>query len=219
MNVPLLYALYIWATTFAFNKFFWLIIKIKNSNICMLHYMYKFYMPLLQCWAISSVAFFLFTQHAEMTDESVQLKTLQTILIVFQSHLHPESEVIAYILFDLPRMNYNSACQAAAMAQNILDWELCLSADCNLDWIKRINELINMLFGFFLYKIKFLSKLKQQWDSVPWEELHLKKGRVTYKKKGSIGRVIPKQNMLSENLTAYMIYSYWDIDSGCDTWT
>lgn len=46
-----------------------------------------------------------------------------------------------------------------------------------------------------------------------------KKGRVTYKKKGSIGRVIPKQNMLSENLTAYMIYSYWVIDSGCDTWT
>ncbi|XP_041019772.1 protein MON2 homolog isoform X5 [Juglans microcarpa x Juglans regia] len=30
--------------------------------------------------------------HAEMTDETVQLKTLQTILIVFQSHLHPENE-------------------------------------------------------------------------------------------------------------------------------
>uniref|UniRef100_A0A0D9V6A8 Protein MON2 homolog n=1 Tax=Leersia perrieri TaxID=77586 RepID=A0A0D9V6A8_9ORYZ len=30
--------------------------------------------------------------HAEMTDEIVQLKTLQTILIVFQSHLQPESE-------------------------------------------------------------------------------------------------------------------------------
>ncbi|XP_042986109.1 protein MON2 homolog isoform X4 [Carya illinoinensis] len=30
--------------------------------------------------------------HAEMTDESVQLKTLQTILVVFQSHLHPENE-------------------------------------------------------------------------------------------------------------------------------
>lgn len=28
-----------------------------------------------------------------MADESVQLKTLQTILIIFQSHLHPESEV------------------------------------------------------------------------------------------------------------------------------
>lgn len=30
--------------------------------------------------------------HAEMTDESVQLKTLQTILIIFQSRLHPENE-------------------------------------------------------------------------------------------------------------------------------
>ncbi|XXG73744.1 hypothetical protein AAC387_Pa07g2600 [Persea americana] len=31
-------------------------------------------------------------EHAEMADESVQLKTLQTILIIFQSHLHPENE-------------------------------------------------------------------------------------------------------------------------------
>ncbi|EHA8586981.1 protein MON2 [Cocos nucifera] len=30
--------------------------------------------------------------HAEMADESIQLKTLQTILIIFQSHLHPEDE-------------------------------------------------------------------------------------------------------------------------------
>ncbi|GMH11321.1 hypothetical protein Nepgr_013162 [Nepenthes gracilis] len=30
--------------------------------------------------------------HAEMSDETVQLKTLQTILIIFQSHLHPEDE-------------------------------------------------------------------------------------------------------------------------------
>lgn len=30
--------------------------------------------------------------HADMTDESVQLKTLQTILIIFQSRLHPENE-------------------------------------------------------------------------------------------------------------------------------
>ncbi|GMI84989.1 hypothetical protein like AT5G27970 [Hibiscus trionum] len=30
--------------------------------------------------------------HAEMSDESVQLKTLQTILIIFQSQLHPQSE-------------------------------------------------------------------------------------------------------------------------------
>ncbi|KAF8766177.1 hypothetical protein HU200_007680 [Digitaria exilis] len=30
--------------------------------------------------------------HAEMADEIVQLKTLQTMLILFQSHLHPESE-------------------------------------------------------------------------------------------------------------------------------
>ncbi|WVZ68665.1 hypothetical protein U9M48_017579 [Paspalum notatum var. saurae] len=30
--------------------------------------------------------------HAEMTDDIVQLKTLQTMLILFQSHLHPESE-------------------------------------------------------------------------------------------------------------------------------
>ncbi|XP_074292704.1 uncharacterized protein LOC141619592 isoform X3 [Silene latifolia] len=31
-------------------------------------------------------------EHAEMSDESVQLKTLQTILIIFQSRLHPEDE-------------------------------------------------------------------------------------------------------------------------------
>uniref|UniRef100_A0A453FMC0 Mon2/Sec7/BIG1-like dimerisation and cyclophilin-binding domain-containing protein n=1 Tax=Aegilops tauschii subsp. strangulata TaxID=200361 RepID=A0A453FMC0_AEGTS len=31
--------------------------------------------------------------HSEMPDESLQLKTLQTMLIVFQSHLRPESEV------------------------------------------------------------------------------------------------------------------------------
>lgn len=36
---------------------------------------------------------FFFVQHAEMADESIQLKTLQTILIVFQSRLHPEDEV------------------------------------------------------------------------------------------------------------------------------
>ncbi|KAK8546017.1 hypothetical protein V6N12_026821 [Hibiscus sabdariffa] len=30
--------------------------------------------------------------HSEMSDESVQLKTLQTILIIFQSQLHPQSE-------------------------------------------------------------------------------------------------------------------------------
>lgn len=30
--------------------------------------------------------------HAEVSDETVQLKTLQTILIIFQSRLHPESE-------------------------------------------------------------------------------------------------------------------------------
>ncbi|XP_039022425.1 protein MON2 homolog isoform X2 [Hibiscus syriacus] len=30
--------------------------------------------------------------HAEISDENVQLKTLQTILIIFQSRLHPESE-------------------------------------------------------------------------------------------------------------------------------
>ncbi|GAB4855419.1 hypothetical protein Ancab_024046 [Ancistrocladus abbreviatus] len=31
-------------------------------------------------------------EHAEMSDETVQLKTLQTILIIFQSRLHPEDE-------------------------------------------------------------------------------------------------------------------------------
>lgn len=42
----------------------------------------------------SAVKYILSTlkEHAEMTDESVQLKTLQTILIVFQSHLHPLEE-------------------------------------------------------------------------------------------------------------------------------
>uniref|UniRef100_A0A0E0N338 Protein MON2 homolog n=1 Tax=Oryza rufipogon TaxID=4529 RepID=A0A0E0N338_ORYRU len=39
--------------------------------------------------------------HAEMTDEIVQLKTLQTILIIFQSHLQPESEVNMSQAFDI----------------------------------------------------------------------------------------------------------------------
>ena len=38
-----------------------------------------------------------------MTDESLQLKTLQTMLIVFQSRLRPESEVAA---IDLYHLNY-----------------------------------------------------------------------------------------------------------------
>lgn len=41
-------------------------------------------------------------QHAEMADESVQLKTLQTILIIFQSRLHPENEVMIHHLVHLP---------------------------------------------------------------------------------------------------------------------
>lgn len=35
-----------------------------------------------------------FLQHAEMADEIVQLKTLQTVLTILQSRLHPEDEVI-----------------------------------------------------------------------------------------------------------------------------
>jgi hypothetical protein len=35
-----------------------------------------------------------------MNDEIVQLKTLQTMLILFQSHLHPESEVATINGFD-----------------------------------------------------------------------------------------------------------------------
>ncbi|KAJ8475568.1 hypothetical protein OPV22_019295 [Ensete ventricosum] len=44
--------------------------------------------------APSAVKYILSTlkEHAEITDESVQHKTLQTILIVFQSHLHPLEE-------------------------------------------------------------------------------------------------------------------------------
>ncbi|KAH9688326.1 ARM repeat superfamily protein [Citrus sinensis] len=36
--------------------------------------------------------FSMLKNHADMADESVQLKTLQTILIIFQSRLHPENE-------------------------------------------------------------------------------------------------------------------------------
>ncbi|KAL5770732.1 hypothetical protein ACOSP7_014886 [Xanthoceras sorbifolium] len=36
--------------------------------------------------------FSMLKNHAEMADESIQLKTLQTILIIFQSRLHPENE-------------------------------------------------------------------------------------------------------------------------------
>lgn len=35
-----------------------------------------------------------FLQHAEMADEIVQLKTLQTVLTILQSRLHPEDEVM-----------------------------------------------------------------------------------------------------------------------------
>ncbi|KAF2287911.1 hypothetical protein GH714_003168 [Hevea brasiliensis] len=45
--------------------------------------------------APSALKEILFTlkDHAEMADESVQLKTLQTILIILQSRLHPENEI------------------------------------------------------------------------------------------------------------------------------
>ena len=36
---------------------------------------------------------FPYSQHSEMAEEIIQLKTLQTILIIFQSRLHPETEV------------------------------------------------------------------------------------------------------------------------------
>lgn len=48
---------------------------------------------------------FILPQHAEMADESVQLKTLQTILIIFQSRLQPENEVRADRMFVLPSLN------------------------------------------------------------------------------------------------------------------
>ncbi|XP_042398524.1 protein MON2 homolog [Zingiber officinale] len=48
-------------------------------------------------------------EHAEMTDESVQHKTLQTILVVFQSHLHPlEEENMAQALGICLRLLENS---------------------------------------------------------------------------------------------------------------
>lgn len=49
-----------------------------------LHYCSPEWLYLFDCYLL---------QHAEMTDETVQLKTLQTILIIFQSHMHPEDEV------------------------------------------------------------------------------------------------------------------------------
>ncbi|AED93753.1 ARM repeat superfamily protein [Arabidopsis thaliana] len=39
-----------------------------------------------------SDAVFPYLQHSEMAEENIQLKTLQTILIIFQSRLHPETE-------------------------------------------------------------------------------------------------------------------------------
>lgn len=48
---------------------------------------------------------FILPQHAEMADESVQLKTLQTILIIFQSRLQPENEVRTDGTFILPNVN------------------------------------------------------------------------------------------------------------------
>ena len=36
-------------------------------------------------------------QHSEMNDETVQLKTLQTVLTIFQSQLHPGDEVFIKI--------------------------------------------------------------------------------------------------------------------------
>lgn len=44
------------------------------------------------CKALPNVLF-PYSQHSEMAEENIQLKTLQTILIIFQSRLHPETEV------------------------------------------------------------------------------------------------------------------------------
>ena len=40
----------------------------------------------------------IFSKNKEMTDKSLQVKTLQTILIIFQSRLQPQNEVIVYFL-------------------------------------------------------------------------------------------------------------------------
>lgn len=46
------------------------------------------------CKVLSNTVF-TYLQHSEMAEENIQLKTLQTILIIFQSRLHPETEVSA----------------------------------------------------------------------------------------------------------------------------
>lgn len=47
----------------------------------------------LVCVCIHTYIIFAVFQHGEMADEGVQLKTLQTVLIIFQSRLQPDSEV------------------------------------------------------------------------------------------------------------------------------
>ncbi len=63
-------------------EFLFFILVIHSSNVEQLVLHLKLYIVLF------------LMQHADMADESVQLKTLQTILIIFQSRLHPENEVI-----------------------------------------------------------------------------------------------------------------------------
>lgn len=58
--------------------------------------------------------------HAEMADEGVQLKTLQTISIIFQSRLHPENEV------SFNSMNY--ACYCLPFLNCIISW---LALECS----------------------------------------------------------------------------------------
>lgn len=72
---------------FCFLLFFFPLIVIVTTSILTFDFL-----CVCLC-ACAPLCFSSSVQHAEMADESVQLKTLQTILIIFQSHLHPESEV------------------------------------------------------------------------------------------------------------------------------
>lgn len=74
-------------TLFLFFTFFFPLIVIVTTSILTFDFL-----CVCLC-ACAPLCFSSSVQHAEMADESVQLKTLQTILIIFQSHLHPESEV------------------------------------------------------------------------------------------------------------------------------
>ncbi|KAI4364422.1 hypothetical protein MLD38_020517 [Melastoma candidum] len=116
--------------------------------------------------------------HSEMNDETVQLKTLQTILIILQSQLHPENEEdmaqalgICLRLLENHRSSENVRSTAAATFRQAvaLIFDRVVVAEClpaNKSVVSTRIVRTNSLTGDVSRNIKILESVEQQFSSV-----------------------------------------------------